>query len=259
MSKISIEEIHKQNIGKVSDKWSSYLAVYDELFEKYRIEKLSLLEIGVQNGGSLETWKTFFENASVLIGCDIDKLCGNLRYDDSRVHVVVGDVNQSNTFDKIINISDSFDIVIDDGSHQTNDIISSFLIYFPLVKPGGVYVIEDTHTLYLNKWGGGILNEFSAYSFFKKLIDVINIQFWNDQISIDVFFRTFFSMNQIPLFIKEGWVESIEFRNSMIIIKKSVVGEIEKLGDRVITGADAQVKDLQEAKDQEAKEEGSKK
>ena len=126
MSKLSIEEIHKQNIGKVSDKWSSYLAVYDELFEKYRIEKLSLLEIGVQNGGSLETWKTFFENASVLIGCDIDKLCGNLRYDDSRVHVVVGDVNQSNTFDKIINISDSFDIVIDDGSHQTNDIIMSF-------------------------------------------------------------------------------------------------------------------------------------
>ncbi len=71
-------------------------------------------------------------------------------------------------------------------------------------------------------------------------------------------------MNKIPLFIKEGWVESIEFRNSMIIIKKSVVGEIEKLGDRVITGVDAQVKDLQEAlaqaaKNQEAKEEGRKK
>lgn len=31
MSKLSIEEIHKQNIGKVSDKWSSYLPVYDEL------------------------------------------------------------------------------------------------------------------------------------------------------------------------------------------------------------------------------------
>ena len=255
MSKLSIEEIHKKNIGKVSDKWSSYLPVYDELFEKYRIEKLSLLEIGVQNGGSLETWKTYFENASVFIGCDIDKQCGDLRFDDSRVHVVVGDVNQSNTFEKISNICNNFDIVIDDGSHQTNDIISSFLIYFPLVKPGGVFVIEDTHTLYLNKWGGGILNEFSAYSFFKKLIDVINIQFWEDQISIDVYLRTFFSLEQVPSFIKQGWVESIEFRNSMIIIKKSKVGESEKLGDRIITGTVAKVHNLQEAINQSGKKE----
>lgn len=250
MSNLSIEEIHKQNIGKVSDKWSSYLPIYDQLFEKYRTEKLSLLEIGVQNGGSLETWKTFFKNASVLIGCDIDKLCGNLKYNDSRVKIVVGDANQSNTFDKIVNICDNFDIIIDDGSHQTNDIISSFLIYFPLVKPGGVYVIEDTHTLYLNKWGGGILNEFSAYSFFKKLIDVINIQFWSDQISLDVYFRTFFSMEQVPLFIKKGWVDSIDFRNSMIIIRKAQVGENEKLGNRIITGTVSEVHSLEEEKDQ---------
>jgi len=258
MSKISIEEIHKQNIGKVSDKWSSYLPVYDQLFEKYRIEKLSLLEIGVQNGGSLETWKTFFENASVLIGCDIDKLCGDLQYDDSRVHVVVGDANHSNTLEKIVKICNSFDIIIDDGSHQNNDIISSFLLYFPLVKPGGLYVIEDTHTLYLNRWGGGILNEFSAYSFFKKLIDVINIEFWSDQISIDVYFRTFFPLEQMPSFIKQGWVESIEFRNSMVIIRKSKVGKRDKLGDRIITGRVAQVNDLREAKDQEVKDQEAK-
>ena len=145
-----------------------------------------------------------------------------------------------------------------DGSHQNNDIISSFLLYFPLVKPGGLYVIEDTHTLYLNRWGGGILNEFSAYSFFKKLIDVINIEFWSDQISIDVYFRTFFSLEQMPSFIKQGWIESIEFRNSMVIIRKSKVGKSDKLGDRIITGRVAQVDDLREAKDQEAKDQEAK-
>tara|TARA_B110000003_G_scaffold202077_1_gene200728 strand:- start:7757 stop:8521 length:765 start_codon:yes stop_codon:yes gene_type:complete len=251
MNKLSIEEIHKKNIGKVSDKWASYLPFYDQLFEKYRKEKLSLLEIGVQNGGSLETWKAYFDKANVLIGCDIDKQCGNLKYDDSRVHVVVGDANQSDTVKKIVNICGNFEIVIDDGSHQTNDIITSFLIYFPLVKPGGLYVIEDTHTLYMNSWGGGILNEFNAYSFFKKLIDVINIQFWKNEISIDVYFRTFFSLNQMPSFIKEGWVESIEFRNSMIIIKKSTIANNNKLGERIITGTDAQVNSLEEARNGE--------
>ena len=64
----SIEKIHKEKTGKVSDKWESYLPYYDSLFEKYRSQNLNLLEIGVQNGGSLETWKTFFKNAACLIG-----------------------------------------------------------------------------------------------------------------------------------------------------------------------------------------------
>lgn len=243
MNNLSFEQIHREKTGKVSDKWASYLPLYDELFEKYRTRNLSLLEIGVQNGGSLETWKTFFSEASVIIGCDVDERCNLLSYDDSRVSVVVGDANQSATINKITSICNNFDIVIDDGSHQSNDILNSFYTYFPLVKPGGIYVVEDSHTLYQNYFGGGILNELSAYHFFKKIIDVINIQFWSDELSLDVYFRTFFPIGKMPLFIKEGWVESVEFRNSVIIIRKSLFATNEKLGDRIITGSDAQVYD----------------
>ena len=243
MSSLSVEQIHREKTGKVSDKWASYLPLYDELFEKYRTQKLNLLEIGIQNGGSLETWKTFFTDARVIIGCDIDERCSALQYDDSRVSVVVGDANQPSTFKKITDICNNFEIIIDDGSHLSNDILNSFLIYFPVVKPGGLYVIEDTHTLYMNDYGGGILNEFSAYSFFKKLIDVINIQFWGNELPIDVYFRTFFSLGQAPLFIKEGWVDSVEFRNSVIIIRKSLVATNEKLGERIISGSSAEVND----------------
>lgn len=241
MSNLSIEQIHKQKTGKVSDKWASYLPFYDQLFEKFRTENLNLLEIGVQNGGSLETWKTFFSNANILIGCDIDEGCGKLQYDDSRVHVVVGDANQASTVNKITEICNKFDIIIDDGSHTSNDILNSFFIYFSMLKPGGVFVIEDTHTLYMNDWGGGVLNEFSAYGFFKKLIDVINIQFWGNELPIDVYFRTFFPLGQMPAFIKEGWIESLEFRNSIIVIRKSLVATHDKLGDRIVTGTSAQV------------------
>ena len=52
----SFEEIHKAKTGKVSDKWASYLHYYDRLFKDYRDQEIALLEIGIQNGGSLDTY-----------------------------------------------------------------------------------------------------------------------------------------------------------------------------------------------------------
>ena len=93
--------MHKTKTGKVSDKWESYLPFYDTLLAPIRDNKLNLLEIGVQNGGSLETWSKYFENAENIIGCDIDENCNLLKYDDPRVKVIVGDANNANTFNKI--------------------------------------------------------------------------------------------------------------------------------------------------------------
>lgn len=241
MNQTSIEEIHRRKDGKVSDKWASYLPFYDELFSVYRNQPIDLLEIGVQNGGSLETWSTYFIGARALIGCDINPLCGELKYSDSRVSVVVGDANQQETLNRIRSICERFDIVIDDGSHHSNDILNSFLIYFQLLKPGGLYVIEDTHTLYMTNFGGGILNEFSAYSFFKKMVDIVNLQFWEKDINPKVYFRTFFPPEGIPDFISEGWVESVEFRNSLIVVRKSLIATNDKLGKRIVSGREASV------------------
>lgn len=241
----SIEDLHRHKVGKVSDKWASYLGYYDSLFRPLQDSPISMLEIGVQNGGSLETWSQYFKSAQRFIGCDIDPKCGSLKYDDPRISIVVGDANAAPTFVAIRESCASFDIVIDDGSHVSTDILNAFLNYFPLVKPGGLYVIEDTHTLYKDQFGGGVLNEFSAYAFFKKLIDVVNFQFWRDELSVNTLLRTFFPLTATPAFILEGWIESIEFRNSVITLRKSVLPGHEKLGDRVLVGDSAQVQDWQ--------------
>jgi len=237
--KNTIEEIHLSKTGKLSDKWSSYLTVYSSLFEIWRDEKVRLLEIGIQNGGSLETWEEYFKFASCLIGCDIEEKCRNLTYDNPNVSVIVGDANLQSTYDRIVAKSPVFDICIDDGSHHSSDIFKSFCSYFPILAPGGIYVIEDTHCLYWPRYGGGILNENSAYNFFKKLIDVINIQFWRNELYLEVFLETFFPDRVIPSFIKDGWIDSVEFHNSMIIIKKAKLASNEKLGSRIATGNEA--------------------
>ena len=240
MNALTLKEIHKNNKGKASDKWESYLDYYDELFLPFKNKKVSLMEIGVQNGGSLTTFSEYFSNFKDILGCDINEKCKLLKYNNPKIKVVVGNVNTNETFNEIVKIIDSFDIIIDDGSHMSSDIIISFIRYFSLLSPGGIYVIEDIHTLYSSKYGGGLFNENSAMNFFRKLSDVVNYQFWNNKISLNDFFTTFFPSG-VPSFINEGWIESIEFRNSIITIKKSLRSGHNKLGVRLKTGDEMQV------------------
>lgn len=244
MSKLSFKEIHNKKTGKASDKWESYLDYYEELFKNLRNNDIRLLEIGIQNGGSLDTYLEYFKKAKILIGCDINPNCSLLTYEDKKVHVVVGDANDEATYQKILGINNEFDIIIDDGSHVSIDILNSFLSYFQHLKPGGIYVIEDTHTLYSKNFGGGVLNEFSVYNFFKKLVDVVNYEWWGNQINLDEYLSTFF-LRGVPAFITEGTIDSVEFRNSIITIRKSQTPGHQKLGQRLIRGSEYVVVDLQ--------------
>ena len=190
----TINNIHRSKKGKLSNKWDSYLVYYDLLFLPLRGEGISLLEIGVQNGGSLETWSEYFSKAKQIVGCDINPKCADLKYEDKRVSIIVGNANTTETFQEIIGKCAEYDIIIDDGSHISSDVITSFRNYFPLLKPGGIYVVEDTHTLYMDAYGGGIFNEFGAYAFFKKMVDIVSYQFWQKELSINTHLRTFFSL-----------------------------------------------------------------
>ena len=232
----SLDQIHREKLGKQSDKWASYFPYYERRLKETRDAPITLLEIGVQNGGSLETWAAYFPNAIHIIGCDINQKCSRLEYEDQRIKVVIGNANNPATFEAIRGLSESFDIVIDDGSHTSFDIINSFLLYFALLKPGGLYIIEDAHTLYSHAYGGGITNEAGAYGFFKKLIDVLSYQFWRNELSLGSHLATFFPDRRLPKFIADGWVEEIEFRNSLIGIRKATVPGHEKLGERLICG-----------------------
>ena len=113
---MSLATIHRQKTGKVSDKWSSYLDFYDDRFFYLQDSQVSILEIGVQNGGSLETWAKYFWNAEKIVGIDVDPKCADLKFEDKRIKVIVGD-------SKTTHIDSTFDIIIDDGSHQSDDII----------------------------------------------------------------------------------------------------------------------------------------
>ncbi len=241
MSRKTLHQLYAEHTGKVSDKWSSYLSEYDRLFNDYRDKPISLLEIGIQNGGSLEIWSKYFSNASTLIGCDINPDCARLGYDDPRIKVIVGDANAPDVCERVFQRSPRFDIIIDDGSHLSSDIIKSFALYFPRIIEGGVFVAEDLHCSYWGQFEGGLFDPYSSISFFKRLADVINHEHWGiPKARTDILRGVFTKYNCDVDEEALSQVHSVEFINSMCVVRKSTVAD-NVLGCRVIAGSTEQV------------------
>ena len=69
-----------------------------------------------------------------------------------------------------------FDVVVDDGGHSMEQQLTSFRVLFPLLRPGGIYVIEDLDTSYQEFFGGGPPGKAgTTVAFLKELIDSLNL------------------------------------------------------------------------------------
>jgi glycosyltransferase involved in cell wall biosynthesis/SAM-dependent methyltransferase len=228
--------LYQQHQGKVSDKWSLYLAEYDRLFSPYRDQPIRLLEIGVQNGGSLEIWSQYFAKAERLVGCDIDPGCERLRYEDPRIAVVVGDANTDQAQAAIQAHSAQFDLIIDDGSHTSSDIVRSFARYFPALREGGLFIAEDLHCSYWQEFEGGLYDPYSSIAFFKRLADVVNHEHWGIQSSRGELLEGFQEIFGIS-FAEDllASIHSVQFINSICVVRKDAVSRVE-LGPRFIAG-----------------------
>jgi hypothetical protein len=232
----TLEQIHHTPFEKVSDKWSLYLREYDRVFSPLRESSVSLLEIGIQNGGSLERWSTYFSRGTHFVGCDINPDCERLTYEDSRISLVVGDVNQAATIAKILSYSPRFDIVIDDGSHASGDIIRTFAHLFSHISNGGVFIAEDLHCSYWKSFDGGLFHPNSSMAFFKRLADVINHEHWGLGFARVELLQDF--CDKYALSLSEellASVHSVEFINSICVIRKDKP-EMNLLGSRQVSG-----------------------
>jgi SAM-dependent methyltransferase len=237
----TLQELYRSHAGKVSDKWSLYLDEYDRLLTPYRYKPIRLLEIGIQNGGSLEIWDEFFPHAEKLVGCDVNPNCASLKYDSPRIAVVVADTNTATTQQEILAHSQRFDIIIDDASHRAGDIIRAFSYYFQCLDQNGLYLVEDLHCSYWKEFAGGLFHPHSSMSFFKRLADVINQEHWavgRTRLELlDGFSRRYGTALSEDLL---STIHSIEFVNSLCIVNKQ---ELFKniLGPRIVAGTSESV------------------
>jgi hypothetical protein len=154
-----------------------YTQHYQRYFQPIKGRKLNLLEIGVggyensdQGGESLRMWKAYFRS-SRIIGIDVyDKT----HFREERIDIRRCDETDSESLRHLSSEYGGFDIVIDDGSHVNENVVKTFHLLFPLLRPNGIYVVEDTQTAYWPSLGGGIGNPQTSMAFFKGLVDGLN-------------------------------------------------------------------------------------
>ena len=103
-------------------------------------------------GGSLRLWQRIFPTATI-VGVDIDKSCISER--DTNVRIIIEEQDKRSLPGKIlsaINV-EMVDLIIDDASHIPEKTVNSFRNLFPILGSGGIYVIEDNHCSYEDKFG----------------------------------------------------------------------------------------------------------
>jgi SAM-dependent methyltransferase len=187
----SLHEIFLSNGGPVVNKWLHYFDIYEKHFARFVGTAPTILEIGVFKGGSLYMWQEYFGEGTRIVGLDINPDC--TQYAGENIEVVIGSQDDPAVLDDLLSRY-QFDIVLDDGSHVMEHLNASFRLIYDRISPDGVYMLEDLHTCYLPRWGGGLKREGSFMETVKDRIDDLHATYCKD-LPVSDFTRSTASIN----------------------------------------------------------------
>jgi hypothetical protein len=138
---------YESDKGTIYGPCHNYGEFYETYFNPLKSSNLIHgLEIGICRGSSLKVFEEYFEKV-FMVGLDID--------DKSYLqtpNISTGILDQSNEdslklfYDHCIQNNHYFDFILDDGSHHMKDQQLTLGYLFPLLKSGGIYIMEDLHT-----------------------------------------------------------------------------------------------------------------
>lgn len=124
----------------------NFSSFYDQYFNKFKNQKINILEIGVFSGASSASFANYFERAKIFC---IDINLSNFKFSSKKFkvfHVDISNTRMIHDFLKKNKIEEEekyFDIIIDDASHKLSDQIKSLFFFSKYMKSKGIYVIED--------------------------------------------------------------------------------------------------------------------
>jgi hypothetical protein len=119
-----------------------YLHHYDKLLSPSRHSKLKLLEIGIYKGSSIRMWREYFPNAEIHC-VDINRIDLS---DMMNTHQHTVDCDNKEALKNLASQVGDFDIIIDDGGHTMRQQQNALDVFWPSLKPGGIFIMEDIHT-----------------------------------------------------------------------------------------------------------------
>jgi len=124
----------------------SYDVFYSEIFEEFYDKEISLLEIGVQYGGSAVLWKELFPKSNLVLIDNVNIVHPLIwdYLDKDRYQFLVEDAFNVSTIEKLkTSYPSGFDIIVEDGPHTLESQIFAIKNYSKLLKQNGLLIIED--------------------------------------------------------------------------------------------------------------------
>lgn len=191
----NLHEYFLNNNGNVIHKWIHYFDIYERYFRKYIDKSILMIEIGVDNGGSIEMWKKYFGKGSRIVGIDIKPDCKKFEDIENGIFVEIGDQSDVNFLNSVIEKHGQPDIVLDDGSHVMNHLIKTFNFLYYKMKCEGTYLVEDLHTCYWSEFEGGLKLPNTFIEFTKSKIDELNAFFSRGSQEVTEFTKSTQSIN----------------------------------------------------------------
>tara|TARA_Y200000002_G_scaffold380096_1_gene390802 strand:- start:113 stop:856 length:744 start_codon:yes stop_codon:yes gene_type:complete len=119
---------------------------YEEYLKNYKNKEINILEIGSYAGASAAAFAKYLPNSNIFC---FDVNISNFKYESKNIHVFGLDIKNEKKVKKTLQSIFlqhkflKFDLIIDDGSHNLDDILVGLKLFFELVKSKGVYIIED--------------------------------------------------------------------------------------------------------------------
>ena len=205
-------ELLSRHSGNRVSKWIHFITIYEELLAPYiqaqsnASNPLRMLEIGVARGGSLEIWRKYFGENSLIYGIDIDEKCRTISIPG--VQIRIGSQVDEVFLHSVIEELGSPHIIIDDGSHHSDHLSLTLKLLWPQLQDGGLYIIEDTHTSYWKDHGGGYGKQQTIIEFIKDAVDTMHQSYTRKH------------MPTRTAFLRES-LASITFFDSIIVLRKA--------------------------------------
>jgi len=149
----------------------TYTPEYHKILKDLRNNIQNILEIGIgtvklmqsltndsyKPGASLRMWRDYFPNANIF-GCDI---VTDVLFSEERIKTFQTDQSNEKSLNTLMsNIGNKLDLIIDDGSHIQEHMITSFKILWKSLKVNGIYIIEDIHISFIDRIAN-LNNEFN--------------------------------------------------------------------------------------------------
>ena len=69
-----LEQYFEKNDKRLINKYQHYFDVYDRHFSKYKGQEVTIVEIGVSQGGSLQMWRSYFGPKAKIWGVAAEKV-----------------------------------------------------------------------------------------------------------------------------------------------------------------------------------------